>query len=160
MSDEKPATTTTRGDMAKEEAVEIDPDTGMQRAYIILTEEERAKGFVRPVRYSYRHVGMRPTYQTRPLTEEEKERFLEKLIGYVAYEKYPEDSGISGRFWTQAQLDSGCGQVTTMGQALAETCARDPSFYGATFCATCREHYAVGPKGEFVWEGTSERVGT
>lgn len=32
----------------------IGPD-GMQRDYLILSEEERAKGFVRPVRRSYRH---------------------------------------------------------------------------------------------------------
>jgi hypothetical protein len=36
--------------------------------------------------------------------------------------------------------------------AIAETFARDPKFYGATFCATCREHFAVC---EFSWlDGT------
>ena len=30
-------------------------ENGQQRAYVILTEEERAKGFVRPVRKSYTH---------------------------------------------------------------------------------------------------------
>lgn len=35
---------------------EIDPKTDMQRAYIVLAEEERAKGFVRPVRRSYKHM--------------------------------------------------------------------------------------------------------
>lgn len=34
---------------------EIDPSTGMQRAYVVLSLEERAKGFVRPVRRSYVH---------------------------------------------------------------------------------------------------------
>lgn len=34
---------------------EINPDTGMQKAYVVLSEEERAKGFVRPVRQSYVH---------------------------------------------------------------------------------------------------------
>lgn len=34
---------------------EIDPRTGQQRAYIVLSAEERAKGFVKPVRRSYRH---------------------------------------------------------------------------------------------------------
>lgn len=28
----------------------------MQKAYVVLSEAERAKGFVRPVRRSYRHV--------------------------------------------------------------------------------------------------------
>ncbi len=45
----------------------------------------------------------------------------------------------------------GCGTVTTMAQALAETYARDPSFYGATYCAGCRTHLPVGAYGEFVW---------
>jgi len=34
---------------------EIDPSTGMQRAYIVLSLEERAKGFVKPVRDIYVH---------------------------------------------------------------------------------------------------------
>ena len=34
----------------------IDPSTGMQRDYIVLTAEERAKGFIRPVRRSYKHI--------------------------------------------------------------------------------------------------------
>lgn len=34
---------------------EIDEKTGMQKAYVVLTEEERAKGFVRPVRRTYLH---------------------------------------------------------------------------------------------------------
>lgn len=89
---------------------EIDPQTGMQRCYLILSDEERAKGFVRPVRRSYRHLT--------------------------------------------------CGTVTTMAVALAETYARQPSFYGATYCAGCRTHLPVGADGEFVWEGTDEKVGT
>jgi hypothetical protein len=35
---------------------EIDPTTGMQKAYVVLSAEERAKGFVRPVRRSYKHL--------------------------------------------------------------------------------------------------------
>lgn len=34
---------------------EINPATGMQKAYVVLTAEERAKGFVRPVRRDYVH---------------------------------------------------------------------------------------------------------
>jgi hypothetical protein len=88
----------------------IDPATGQHGAYWVLTEEERAKGFVRPVRESYVHKS--------------------------------------------------CGTVTRMSRAIAETYARDPRFYGATFCVGCRGHYPVGEAGEFVWEGTDERVGT
>jgi hypothetical protein len=79
-------------------------------AYLVLSEEELGRGFVRPVRRSYIH-------QT-------------------------------------------CGAVTTMAQALAETYAREPGFYGATFCATCRMHRPVGANGEFVWEGDGSKVGT
>lgn len=34
---------------------DIEPATGMQRGYVVLAEEERAKGFVRPVRRTYTH---------------------------------------------------------------------------------------------------------
>lgn len=91
---------------------------GQHKSYWVLSEAERAKGFVRPVRASYRHVG-RPDGQTK-----------------------------------------GCGTVTTMGRALAETYAREPGFYGATMCCGCGTHLRVGAEGEFVWEGTTERVGT
>jgi hypothetical protein len=33
----------------------IDPATGQQKGYVVLTEDERAKGFVRPFRDAYRH---------------------------------------------------------------------------------------------------------
>jgi hypothetical protein len=86
---------------------EIDPATGQQKAYVVLTQEERSKGFVRPVRRSYVH----------------------KV----------------------------CGTVTTMSRDLAETYARDPAFYSGTFCCTCRTHL---PLDQFVWDGTSEQVGS
>ena len=86
-------------------------------AYLVLNDLERARGFVRPVRLSYVHVG---------------------------------PPGVGG----------GCGSVTTMGRAIAETYARDPHFYGATYCVRCSRHLPVGPGGEFVWHGTDERVGT
>lgn len=88
----------------------IDPVTGLQEKYLVLSGEERAKGFVRPVRTAYLH------------------------------EK--------------------CGTITTMGLAIAETYARNPSFYGGTYCVACRGHFPVGPDGEFVWDGTDEKVGT
>lgn len=87
------------------------PRAGQQKAYVVLSEEERAKGFVRPVRDAYVH--------------------------------------------------DKCGQVTSMGRSLAETYARDPFFYSGTFCSTCRAHFPVGDiDGEFIWLGTSEKVGT
>ena len=52
-----------------------------------------------------------------------------------------------------------CGTVTTMGRAIAETYAANPSFYGGTFCVKCHDHYPVGVDGEFTWlDGT--KVGT
>lgn len=135
---------------------ETDPNTGQQKCYLILSEEERAKGFVRPVRSSYKHVGIAPKYPLRDLTAEEQERYANE--GYVKFEAYPEShSPVTGRFWTEAQLHSGCGVVTRMAQPLAETYARQPNFYGATWCCQCQKHIPVG---EFVWEGTQERVGS
>jgi hypothetical protein len=88
----------------------IDPENNQQMSYLVLSDEERAKGFVRPVRKTYVHEP--------------------------------------------------CGGKTTMGYALAETYARDPHFYGGTYCAHCGSHYPVGEHGEFVWDGTTEKVGT
>lgn len=133
----------------------IRPD-GQQELYLVLSEEERAKGFVRPVRTVYIHAGARPVYETRPLTKEEHDRYFD-AYGYVAYEEYPQDSGsaVMGRFWTDEKLNSGCFTETTMALALAETYARQPNYYGATFCAYCSKHYPVGPDGEFEWlDGT------
>jgi len=103
-------TTLTDGSPVTPEHREINPATGQQRGYVVLSEEERAKGFVRPVRRSYVH------------------------------EK--------------------CGVKTTMGQALAETYAHDPYFYSWTFCCGCGAHFPVGEDGEFVWDGTNEKVGS
>lgn len=77
--------------------------------YLVLSEEERAKGFVRPVRTTYRHTV--------------------------------------------------CGANTMMGQALAETYAANPKFYGATFCVNCSMHRPVGEAGEFNWVYPDGRIG-
>jgi hypothetical protein len=137
---------------------EIDPRTGMQKGYIVLTAEERAKGFVKPVRHSYRHVGPPVPANLRDLTEEERLRHdPHGGLGYAKYEEYgPERSPLVGRFWTQAELDRvtrRCNAVTKMGYALAETYARDPKFYSGTFCCACRMHY---PLNEFIWEPDGE----
>lgn len=47
--------TLTDGSPVTEDHREIDPATGMQKGYVVLSEEERAKGFVRPLRMSYTH---------------------------------------------------------------------------------------------------------
>ena len=133
-------------------------------AYLVLSEEERARGFVRPVRSAYKHVGVAgPVYPLRDITLEEIE--LHARSGWVKYEKYPPgfEGSALGRWWTQEKLDSvggGCGVVTTMGRALSETYAAKPGFYGGTYCVGCEMHRPVGKDGEFVWDGTDERVGT
>ncbi len=85
-------------------------ENGQQKGYVVLSDEERAKGFVRPVRDSYIH------------------------------EK--------------------CATLTTMGQSIAETYARDPKFYGGTFCCGCGTHFPVGEDGDFIWSDGGEKVGT
>lgn len=123
--------------------------------YLVLSEEERARGFVRPVRHSYLHTGERPQYPTRELTDDEKARHGKD---YVLYEAFPESELPKvGRFWSAEQLRAGCGAVTTMNQALAETYAREPRFYGATYCVGCGMHRPVA---EFVWETDGSRVGS
>ncbi len=135
--------------------------------YLVLSDKERAKGFVRPLRLSYRHVGIPgPRWPLRDLTDEERERYAG--YGYAKSEEDPPGEGALGRYWTQAQLDSigkGCGTVTTMNRAIAETYSRSPAFYGATYCCGCMRHLPVGPQGEFTWiedvgSEAGNRVGT
>lgn len=52
----------------------------------------------------------------------------------------------------QKYIHAKCGTVTTMGLALSETYARNPKFYGATYCCACMAHFPVG---EFKWEDGS-----
>jgi len=82
--------------------------------YLVSSEEERAKGFVRPVRRTYIHGTNDATRRV-------------------------------------------CGQTTTMSQVLAETYARDPGFYGATYCVGCQMHRPVG---EFTWLYDGSVVGS
>lgn len=109
--------TSDRHDPRLTHGVDTEP-VGMAEAYLVLSPEELAKGFVRPVRRAYEHTGPR--------------------LG----------------------LDRPCNTVTTMSQALAETYAREPQFYGATYCVACKAHRPVGPEGEFVWAGTDIKVGS
>lgn len=128
--------------------------TPQHEVYLVLSEEERAKGFVRPYRDRYIHVGKRPHYPLRDLTDEEQARYPE----YVKFETYPEGGSKVGRYWTQTQLDTrGCNTETVMGQALSETYARNPSFYGATYCVACQKHLPVA---EFVWSVDRQVVGS
>lgn len=130
--------------------------SGQQEVYLVLSQEERDKGFVRPVRRSYRHVGSRPKHPTRPLTEDEQKRY--SAFNYALFEMYPESmSPVTGRYWTEKELKNGCGTITSMGISLCETYARNPSYYQATFCCECGAHYPVA---EFVWEEDGQAVGS
>lgn len=141
------------------------PD-GQNIDHWVLCAEERAKGFIRPLRTSYVHIGIPgPKFPLRDLTAEEQ-RFNEGHDEvYVKFEPYPEGyrGSSRGRFWTQAELDKvgkGCGTLTRMPMACAETYARQPGYYGSTFCCGCGTYLPVGERGEFVWPDTEERVGT
>ena len=79
--------------------------------YLVLSDDELAKGFVRPVRTVYQHVG-------------------------CSVER---------------------NAVTRMGYKLSETYARDPKFYGSTYCTACRMHKPVK---EFVWSNDGDVVGS
>lgn len=85
--------------------VDTEP-TDQHEVYLILSDEELAKGFVRPYRDAYIHL---------------------------------------------------CGAVTKMGRKLSETYARDPKFYGSTYCSKCHLHAAVS---EFKWLDDNEVVGS
>jgi hypothetical protein len=137
-----------------------DEPVPQNEAYLVLSEEERSKGFVRPLRTTYQHVGAQgPQYPLRSLTVDEKIRYQD--YGYYAFEQYPEDpdSSVVGRFWTEKDLREfgvACFTYTTMAKDIAETYAREPTFYGATYCARCMMHKPVA---EFVWEDGT-RVGS
>lgn len=144
-----------------------DAPVPQNKCYLVLSDEERAKGFVRPVRHSYVHAGLAgPKYPLQDVTAQQKEWWKDDPDPFVKFEPYPQDGShgkATGRYWTQTDLDrvgKGCRTRTTMGQALAETYARQPAFYGSTYCCGCSMHRPVGAAGEFVWDGTDERVGT
>lgn len=75
--------------------------------YLVLSDDEIAKGFIRPYRNKYVHTT--------------------------------------------------CGAVTIMGDKLSQTYARDPKFYGATFCVHCSKHLPVS---EFTWDADGAVVGS
>lgn len=125
---------------------------GQHEAYWVLSAEERAKGFVRPVRTKYRHVGR--IVCGKPVTWSSNPDSV--CAGELNHAGTCDDQGIST---SKARLNKGCGTFTTMGIAIAETYAAKPSFYGSTFCAHCGAHFPVGESGEFEWEDGS-KVGT
>jgi hypothetical protein len=117
--------------------------TGQHNGYIVLCPDERAKGFVRPYRDSYRHVGP---------------RICGLHVGPDGATVCHMDPGHEGPCGTATgPRPQACQTVTTMGRALSETYARDPEFYGATFCCHCNVHRPVA---EFVWTVDGAVVGS
>lgn len=55
---ENPRTTLSDGTQVYPKHRNLKPN-GQQEGYVVLAEEERAKGFVRPVRHSYKHLKCR-----------------------------------------------------------------------------------------------------
>ena len=55
MNDEQ-KTTLTDGSPVTPDHREINPKTGQQKEYVVLSKEERAKGFIRPIRQEYAHL--------------------------------------------------------------------------------------------------------
>ena len=74
MEEEK--TTLTDGSPVTPDHAEINPATGLQKGYVVLSDSERAKGFIRPFRDAYRHLrcgaittmsrAIAETYATKP----------------------------------------------------------------------------------------------
>ena len=135
--------------------------------YVILSEEERAKGFIRPYRNCYVHVGrlVESEGTLRELTDEEKERHNKYGTIYSHCLDYPKERyPLVGKNMTQEEVDNmgkrigGCGGKTIMAREISETYARDPKFYGSTWCMNCGKHINVN---EFIWDDDSgETVGS
>lgn len=160
---EEPKLCTTSGEPVDVVRANQTQEAGQYKSYIVLCPDERAKGFVRPYRDSYIHGGRRICGKYLHMEGNQK---LGGLID-VCTDK-PGHEGECIQFVTLSQPDAaqaqvrglhptGCGTVTTMGQALSETYARDPEFYGATFCAGCNVHLPVS---EFQWTADGETVGS
>jgi hypothetical protein len=99
--------TTDRSDPRLSHGVDEAP-VPQAEAYLVLSAEELAKGYVRPYRDTYRHVA--------------------------------------------CKVNS-----ALMGMSLSATYARQPSFYGATYCVACHMHRPVA---EFVWDADGSVVGS
>lgn len=140
------------------------------KVYLVLSDEEKAKGYVRTVRKVYIHRGIKVSLEQKDnitvLSKEDQHKYNQ--YGYYAYIKYSEDKYPSlGEYITKEvynaiqegkQYVNGCGTTTRMVQEIAETYARNPKFYGATYCISCKKHLPVS---EFVWlDNPDQEVGS
>jgi hypothetical protein len=163
MENEEPKMCTTSGRPVDVVRAEQTESAGQHKDYIVLCPDERAKGFVRPFRNKYIHVGQSVCAK---LIEKQPES-LETLRDVCGL-PYKHDGECAGQFFTVSGYDQadiilkdhrkgGCGVETRMSQDLSETYARDLEFYGATFCVGCNKHLPVG---EFVWSADGQEVGS
>jgi hypothetical protein len=124
--------------------------------YLVLSEEERTKGYVRPVRRTYLHRGVAAcehcthSVNRHVLTQEDD-------YGPCLVDLADGTARCPCTEFEHGQKSTGCGAATTMATAIAETYAREPKFYGATYCVRCEMHLPVA---EFVWDGTDDLVGS
>lgn len=140
-------------------------DNGQNKAYLIMTDEELSKGYVRPFRDTYIHKGRK--YENAPVLLSENHTFQDRVyIATIPVLKDEDGKVIGSSYLTKKEYDQwyetggfigGCGGKTTMARKIAETYAVNPKYYGATFCAFCGQHLSVN---EFVWDGTDELVGS
>lgn len=136
------------------------------KKYLVLSEEEIAKGYVRPVRTKYIHVGEKIEYDKivdiNILPEDEQN------LGYYAYIAYKDSEyplvgrGVSRQYYkdyiNKKSHTGGCGVETRMNETIARTYAAKPTFYGATYCVGCSKHLPVA---EFVWsDDETSQVGS
>lgn len=151
---------TTSGDAPSKVRAEQTEATGQHKSYIVLCEDERKKGFVRPYRDAYKHVGpfVERCEATTQADGEENPHQCVRPYPHGGEHEFNALMILNGpiRFMAGGRR-GGCGSITTMGQALSETYARDPTFYGATFCGRCNKHLPVA---EFVWTADSQVVGS
>lgn len=105
--------TSDRSDPRLTHGADTEP-TEQAEAYLVLSVEDRKKGFVRPMRKTYVHTFMKDG----------------SPVPLVLTNKDLPNMG-------------GCGAATTMATAIAETYAARPNYYAATYCVGCRMHLPV-----------------
>ena len=154
-----------------------DPDLGhgvdespvpQNKKYLVLSDEEIAKGYIRPLRRTYVHRGKKMPSRNegviREYTDKEKEEHKRwnsaaEMVYSDEYKKKvnmnPSTVGVClteeeyNAFKEGKEYIGGCGVATIMADEIAKTYARNPYFYGSTYCISCKKHLPVS---EFLWD--------
>lgn len=70
------------------------------------------------------------------------------------FENHPTiDEGEFEQEVRERYIHEACGGETVMKRHIAESVARDPEYYGSTFCSKCGDYYPVE---EFHWKEDGE----